>query len=59
MLGELEYEDLYYPKDEKFIADLQPNANNITGDIEEIDKGQFFKVISFISRLLVNLSSRN
>jgi len=36
MLGELEYEDLYYPKNEKL--------NNKTQEIDEVYTGQFFKV---------------
>ena len=62
MLGELEYEDIYYP--EKNTINLTISNNTVIGDIEQGVKEQFFPFtahvvllifIIFVSIIVMNL----
>ena len=55
MLGELEYDELYYPKDQVINLNLSGGVinssslgGNITGDIDEITKSQYFPVTAHV-----------
>ena len=55
MLGELEYNELYYPKDQVISLNLSSGIINgstlggiVTGSIEEMTKSQFFPVTAHL-----------